>query len=489
MRWMPLLFVLGCASYPEESTSELPFEASAVPAAFRARVAQQAIAGRNITLQATGVAPGTRVTFAWSNSFGSTCPPALRGACLDLAPGGAVLATAIANAAGTATASVRATPALAGRWFAMQAWASAPPNDPAPISNGFALWVAPVGSPAGVGVDLDGDGRTFAQGDCHDGDVNVFPGAVDAVGDGLDQSCDGLDGFDADADRIASVPSGGTDCDDTNAAIRPDAEEVCDGIDANCDGIADADFPDGDGSGTPDCREVVVLNTWGFLSHDLTFWTCDNLLPVAREMQAITETFAGIGLGVVRVDEHEVNGVSAAALAPYAMIVVNQGGWGDPLRAATVDALLATADRPTLFLGDDIGLMADRTSADVNRPELYALTHIQTYLHNGNLAFKGLGAEVVSPDHPTITGPMGDVGNFAYAGDFDHVDLAGQGETVLLTKEQVGTPVAWVAEEASRRVAVIMPSLNNNNNCPVSDPDGLDDIATLVQNTALWLLE
>ena len=53
-----------------------------------------------------------------------------------------------------------------------------------------------------------------------------------------------------------------TDCDDNNANINPDATEICNGIDDNCNGlIDDADsgivgqtnwFKDNDGDGFPD---------------------------------------------------------------------------------------------------------------------------------------------------------------------------------------------------------------------------------------------
>ncbi len=49
-------------------------------------------------------------------------------------------------------------------------------------------------------------------------------------------SCDGDgDGY----DHLGC--SGGTDCDDTRSAVRPDAVERCDGIDNDCDDVVDGD--------------------------------------------------------------------------------------------------------------------------------------------------------------------------------------------------------------------------------------------------------
>ena len=98
-------------------------------------------------------------------------------------------------------------------------------------------------------VDEDGDGVLLCADDCDDTDASVFPGAEE-VCDGLDNDCDGevpADEADSDGDGAAICDD---DCDDEDASVFPGAEEVCDGIDNNCDGEADeglATDEDGDG--------------------------------------------------------------------------------------------------------------------------------------------------------------------------------------------------------------------------------------------------
>jgi len=89
--------------------------------------------------------------------------------------------------------------------------------------------------------DNDGDGYTVAQGDCDDNNTNLYPGANDVCGDGVDQDCDGSDEacpivipLDDDGDGY-TVAQG--DCDDNNVNVNPGATETCgDGVDQDCDG-------------------------------------------------------------------------------------------------------------------------------------------------------------------------------------------------------------------------------------------------------------
>ncbi len=170
-------------------------------------------------------------------------------------------------------------------------------DDDDPDVSGISVWY----------LDADGDGvggsayetqactapSGFAEadGDCDDGDSSVFPGAneacdgldndcngsvdeagasgeatwyVDADGDGYGDastsstSCDGASGFVADA----------TDCDDGDSEVSPAADERCNGIDDDCDGLIDDDdddaidpstaYADADGDGFGDAGSSLT---------------------------------------------------------------------------------------------------------------------------------------------------------------------------------------------------------------------------------------
>ena len=116
-------------------------------------------------------------------------------------------------------------------------------------------------------VDNDGDGYSENQGDCDDTNAAVYTGAPEVANNGIDEDCNGSDLVDPttlDKDGDGYTPAGG-DCDDSDASVNPGATEVCgDGIDQDCDG-SDLVCPiDSDGDGIYDdqdnCRLVSNPN-------------------------------------------------------------------------------------------------------------------------------------------------------------------------------------------------------------------------------------
>ncbi|WP_276530872.1 putative metal-binding motif-containing protein, partial [Aestuariivivens sediminis] len=143
-------------------------------------------------------------------------------------------------------------------------------------------------------VDADGDGfgstttvssltttpdvgESNNNADCDDSNAAINPDATEEAGNDVDENCDGayLRYVDADGDgfgstttvsSLTSTPGANesntnTDCDDTNAAINPDAtEEAGNDVDENCDG-AYLRYVDADGDGFGSTTTVSSLTT------------------------------------------------------------------------------------------------------------------------------------------------------------------------------------------------------------------------------------
>ncbi len=148
--------------------------------------------------------------------------------------------------------------------------------------------------------------------DCDDSDAGVHPGADEAC-NGLDDDCDGLTDdedpdvqyldFYADADgdgwgdddhptQACEAPSGlieqGGDCDDGDASVNPEATELCDGIDNDCDDDVDEDDAedastwyadaDGDGYGASASSTQACEQPSGYVDNS---GDCDDSEPLA----------------------------------------------------------------------------------------------------------------------------------------------------------------------------------------------------------------
>ncbi|MDP2304647.1 MAG: putative metal-binding motif-containing protein [Pseudomonadota bacterium] len=155
-----------------------------------------------------------------------------------------------------------------------------------------------------VTVCAIGGGYVVDSADCDDTDPAINPTATEACDDAnVDEDCDGgaddadpedatgkgQAWYDGDGDGVGD--NAGTrcdlvggwvdqrgDCDDDDAAVEPDAIEMCDGIDNDCDGAVDptsaVDAPtwyrdsDGDGYGDPEDDRIACTAPSGYVADD-----------------------------------------------------------------------------------------------------------------------------------------------------------------------------------------------------------------------------
>ncbi|HMV67024.1 MAG TPA: MopE-related protein, partial [Myxococcota bacterium] len=154
-------------------------------------------------------------------------------------------------------------------------------------------------------ADDDGDGLSIDDGDCADFDAAFHPGAIDPIGDGIDQDCDDVDGTDADADGWPAGP----DCDDADPDVAPDAAEVCDGVDQDCDGSPDNGVT---------CSAIVDVGGARRWDDGSAATSCDGYRhpPVGYAYAGLT------GDGTYQVDPHGDGGFAA-----WCDMTSDGGGW------------------------------------------------------------------------------------------------------------------------------------------------------------------
>ena len=180
-------------------------------------------------------------------------------------------------------------------------------------------------------IDDDGDGYSEEEGDCNDADPNLSPDATE-LADQIDNNCNGLidDGtpyFDDDGDCFCeTVPCSGTianpsdcgvlqggDCNDASNQDSPASDELCDGLDNDCDGEIDEYSAvdatvwyvdaDGDGFGNSMYTQPACSQPQGYSANDQDCNDNDtNINPAATEQpNSVDDDCDGI------VDDNTVN--------------------------------------------------------------------------------------------------------------------------------------------------------------------------------------
>ena len=231
------------------------------------------------------------------------------------------------------------------------------------------------------GFDLDGDGATDANAcelgtDCDDTEATIHPEAAEVPYDGIDQDCDGADLIDVDGDRYDYT----FDCDDEDAAVNPGAVEVPkNGKDDDCadgdNGDGDADGYDDDELGGDDCDDLDpsvhpgARDLWG----DGADTDCDGLDSRLASLADAPVTVVGdsgeqglVGESVVLCDLDGDGADDLIVTAPFAGFYAGRVGIWYGSGEASWTAGMAMGDADTLLESSELFLGFGAQCVDID---------------------------------------------------------------------------------------------------------------------------
>ncbi|MCP4806756.1 MAG: hypothetical protein GY884_15545 [Proteobacteria bacterium] len=177
-------------------------------------------------------------------------------------------------------------------------------------ADGTDWWVDDDGDGYGDGEALrsceDVSGSVTLDGDCDDADPEWHPGAPEDCAVDEDRNCDGSTGYaDADGDGWAACE----DCDDGDADVNPDADEICDEEDNDCDGAIDDADDDLDTSTADAWYADVDEDTYGDYAHQTL--ACEQPTGFVENDDDCDDTTADITLGDAWYDDDDSDGYGA----------------------------------------------------------------------------------------------------------------------------------------------------------------------------------